>query len=95
VDKSDEQAGQSELLQFLSTALEAISRSLPAAQPLANLEAIDRACEKGWLLSTSQLCELLGVRSISGQAIERYGFRFTRCGKNGREGAWAIAKLKL
>ncbi len=91
-DLSGEQTGQGDLLRFLFTALETVSRSLPAAQPLANLEAIDRACEKGWLLSTSQLCELLGVRSINGQTIDRYGFCFTRCGRNGREGAWRIEK---
>lgn len=84
----------SELMQLFLQLLPIVRQSLPAAQPLAPQEAIDRACEKGWLLSTSQLCELLGVRSIHGQTIDRYGFRFTRCGRNGREGAWAIEKLE-
>ena len=60
--------------------------------PLANLELLERVAEKGWLLSTSQLAPLLGLRSLSGKALERYGFTFTRVGRNGAESAWQVEK---
>jgi len=60
--------------------------------PLANLEALERAAEHGWLLSTSQLAPLLGLKTLSGKEIQRYGFICTRCGKNGAESAWAVSK---
>lgn len=68
--------------------------SLPPAQadPLANLELLERVAEKGWLLSTSQLAPLLGLRSLSGKVFERYGFSFTRVGRNGAESAWRVGK---
>jgi hypothetical protein len=65
---------------------------LPPPDPLSNLRSIQEACDRGWLLSTSQLAALLGVKSVSGKQIDRYGFRFTRVGKNGAESAWQVSK---
>ena len=62
--------------------------------PLANLEALERAAEHGWLLSTSQLAPLLGMKSLTGKALTRYGFTCTRVGKNGAESAWAVQKAE-
>lgn len=62
----------------------------PTPDPLVRLRLLQEACDQGWLLSTSQLAPLLGVKSLSGQVIERYGFRFTRVGRNGIESAWRI-----
>lgn len=59
---------------------------------LANLRAIEEAYEKGWQLSTSQLALLLGLKSLSGAEIQRYGFTFKRVGRNGSESAWKISK---
>ncbi len=66
--------------------------SLKPIDPLANLELLEKACSYKWLLSTSQLAPLLGVKSLTGKEIHRYGFTFTRVGRNGAESAWAIAK---
>ena len=62
--------------------------------PLANLELLDRVAEKGWLLSTSQLAPLLGLKSLHRAEFCRYGFRFTRVGRNGAESAWRVGKEK-
>lgn len=61
--------------------------------PLANLEAIERAYERGWLLSSSQLAPLLGVRKLAKSRIERFGFVFERVGRNGSESAWKISRV--
>lgn len=64
----------------------------PTVDPLANLRQLEEAYEKGWLLSSSQLGSLLGFKSFTGASFERYGFTFTRQGKNGAESAWKISK---
>lgn len=90
-------AGQMAMEQMEAIALlvEAIAQRLPTsppADPLANLQALEQAAQNGWLLSTSQLAPLLGLKTLSGKELHRYGFTFTRVGKNGAESAWAIAK---
>ncbi len=67
-------------------------RTAPPPDPLANLKALEEACQHQWLLSTSQLAFLLGLKSLSGQQIQRYGFTFTRVGRNGAESAWKVEK---
>jgi hypothetical protein len=62
--------------------------------PLANLEALERATTNGWLLSTSQLAPLLGLKTLTGKALTRYGFTCQRVGKNGTESAWSVSKVE-
>jgi molybdopterin converting factor small subunit len=71
--------------------VDAFEQQQPVDQ-LANLRAIEEAYEKGWQLSTSQLAPLLGLKSLSGSEIQRFGFTFTRTGRNGSESAWRITK---
>jgi hypothetical protein len=91
--QSDGQLTAVEYPALVATLMHAIA-ALPSTQPdpLANLELLEKACSRGWLLSTSQLAPLLGVKSLTGKEIHRYGFTFTRVGRNGTESAWAIAK---
>jgi biotin operon repressor len=65
----------------------------PQPDPLANLRQLQECCDRGWLLSSSQLAPLLNRQSLpSGESFERYGFTFTRAGKNGSESAWRVEK---
>ena len=66
----------------------------PPANPLENIRRIQEAHDRQWKLSTSQLAPLLGMKSLSGSEIKRFGFVFTRVGKNGVESAWSISKEK-
>ena len=74
-----------------------ISKLTPPPAPLAHLEALEKAYEKGWLLSTSELAQLL---KLSPKTIRRYGdsfseagFTFTRAGTRARqETAWRVDK---
>lgn len=61
--------------------------------PLANLKALQEACDRGWLLSSSQLAPLVGLKNVHGKEFERFGFRFVKAGKNGSESAWRVEKL--
>lgn len=81
---------ESKMLGELLGALTALPASRP--DPLANLEQLERVAEKGWLLSTSQLAPLLGLKALSGKEFSRYGFTFTRVGRNGAESAWRVEK---
>lgn len=86
-----------QLLQVLETISQAIAAPpqlppVPSAHPLENIRRIQEAHDRQWKLSTSQVALLLGLKSVSGSEIKRYGFVFTRSGKNGSESAWSISK---
>lgn len=75
-----------------------VKRLLPhSGSRLSYLRELEEACEKGWLLSTSEIADLLGLspKTIAayGQEFEDAGFVFTRVGiRKGGEIAWAIDK---
>lgn len=59
------------------------------------LKFIEEACQNVWLLSTSQLAEMIGLSLVTlarMQECDRYGFQFSRKGMNGSELAWEIKK---
>ena len=88
-----ESSGQSG--QALITLLESMTNKLNQPEPLANLKALQEACDKGWLLSTSQLAPLVGIsrKELASRAKwERFGFTFSKSGKNGAEIAWKVSK---
>ena len=76
-----------------------VSKLTPPTAPLAHLEALEKAYEKDWLLSTSELAQLLGLspRTIRkyGNTFNEAGFTFTRAGTRARqETAWKVSKLR-
>jgi len=78
-----------------------VKRLLPSTgSRLSYLRELEEACERGWLLSTSEVADLLGLspRTIAayGQEFEDAGFVFTRAGtRKGGELAWSIDKSSL
>ncbi len=71
------------------------TRLTPPAQRLNHLRSLEEAASYRWLLSTSDLSALLKLspRTINRQqSFERYGFIFTRAGRNGTEIAWSVNK---
>lgn len=62
------------------------------SDPLANLRQLQEACDRGWLLSSSQLAPLLGRKTLPSKDFERFGFLFTKAGKNGSESAWRVER---
>ena len=66
---------------------------------LAHLRELEEAYEKCWLLSTSEVADLLGlsVNTVRGygNSFEEAGFVFTRSGNRSRgEIAWKIRKVE-
>lgn len=85
------------VLERISEVIAAPPQLPPAAPPahgLDTLRRIQEAYERQWKLSTSQLAPLLGMKGLSGAEVKRFGFVFTRVGKNGNESAWSISKEK-
>ena len=71
-------------------------RITPPANPLAELSALEKAYEKRWILSTSQLGSILKLNSktlIRYKSFERHGFTFTRNGQVGAEIGWRVGKV--
>ena len=77
---------------------EVVKRLLPkTGSRLSYLRELEEACEKGWLLTTSELADLLELSpktlAAYGKHFEDSGFVFTRAGtRKGGEIAWAIDK---
>ena len=110
LDLSNGQAGQfpiTEQHSALAGFIEALASRLipmiasqlkPAHDPLASLRGLEEAYRNQWLLSTSELAQLLKVspRTVRGYGspFEDAGFVFTRAGTRKRgEVAWKISKL--
>jgi len=91
IDRLSITLGIASLVEAIASKIVAIN-SEPAADQLANLRTLQEACDRGWLLSSSQLKALLCLKTLSGAVIQRYGFTFTRSGKNGSQSAWRISK---
>jgi hypothetical protein len=71
--------------------VEAIATRLQQAkpEPLALQRQLEEVAEHGWHLSTAQLREILGTGPVEG---DRYGFRFSKSGKMGRQMGWKVEK---
>lgn len=74
------------------------NQQLPAAlpappNPLSRFEQLQAIADHDWRPSTSELAEILGLTSLPRATFERYGFRFTRVGRNGAQSAWKVEKL--
>lgn len=62
---------------------------------LQNLYDLESAYSHGWILSTKQVGELLGIspKVISrSESLDRHGFTFTRDGEVGTEIGWRVGK---
>ncbi len=68
---------------------------------LSHLRELEEAYEKGWLLSTSELADLLGLTATTvrsyGSQFEQAGFILTRAQATRARGelAWKVGKMKL
>ena len=82
----------------LITVVEAIvKRLMPGGGRLNHLRELEEASEKGWLLSTSEVADLLTLSPTTvrgyGEQFSDAGFVFTRAGTRKRgEVAWEISK---
>lgn len=84
--------------QFETSAL-AVSSPEPQPEPfdtskfLQRLRTLQEVADNDWRPSSSELAAILGLNSLpSGSSFERYGFQFSKAGRNGAQVAWKIEK---
>jgi len=69
-----------------------------AAQLRERFEFLERASSRGWLLSTSDLAQLIGLEPttvVRHEQLSRWGFTFVKCTeRTGREVNWAVQRPK-
>lgn len=66
----------------------------PQPDPLFNLERLERAAEKRWILTTGQVKALTGHKP-KGESFSYSSFLFTRCSRVGRETGWSVEKIDI
>ncbi|MBE9144888.1 MerR family transcriptional regulator [Planktothrix mougeotii] len=70
----------------------AIAANIQPRSPLWFHEELEKASKQGWILSTSEVESLIGVKP-KGEIFHRGGWEFVRAGKIGNQGAWKVNKL--
>ena len=78
--------------------VEAVASIASRLKSLQALKGLERAAEKGWLLTTEQVQQLLGVKPKvkgSDRTFTRGSFSFVKSGKIGSQTAWKVVKASF
>ncbi len=70
-----------------------MAQNMQPRSPLWGLEELEKAIANNWILTTSQVEELIGVKPF-GEEFERGCFLFLRTGKIGNQNGWMIEKMR-
>ncbi len=85
-----------DVYQAIATSLRAIAEALQRpSNPLSHLEALERACNAEWQLTTEEIEQLIGTRPrCHGEEIvyNRGNWCFTKVGQIGNQTAWQVSK---
>lgn len=83
-------------LEFINELTQIITRNIQFQDSLWFLQKLEEACKYQWLLTTSQIKELIGVypKCKKGEKAYRRGsFAFFKEGKIGNQTSWKIKKI--
>lgn len=75
--------------------IERVATAIRPTTHLSDYEELERAAEKGWILPTSIVKQLIGVRPTTtvSDRFTRGSFVFIRSGKIGGSAAWKVQKI--
>ena len=80
----------------LGELVKAIAQAVqPPADPLHYMDVLERAAEKGWLLTTAEVKQLISVKpkTSKGEKVYKRGcWLFQKAGKIGAQTAWRVSK---
>ncbi|MBE9096504.1 hypothetical protein IQ252_21995 [Tychonema sp. LEGE 07203] len=62
--------------------------------PIKHWEELEKAVDKEWVLSTSEVKHLIGVKPKNSLYV-RGAFKFIKYGKIGNQSAWRVEKLSI
>lgn len=85
-------------LQELTTTLTQLNQTLQAqtrANPLWYMEVLEQACNGGWLLTSDEVQQLIGVKPSCPRGSDRFqrgSWVFLKAGKLGSQTAWQVEK---
>ncbi len=87
----DSQENYVQLDLFEEIVLKVVEKVVPS-NPISHWEKLDQAVERGYILSTSEVAELLGTKP-KGKEWTRGAFKFIRRGKIGNQSGWQVTKI--
>ena len=96
IETFQNQSDTSLIVAELTKLVEAIAPTPNPPEPLQALEELEKAAEKGWLLTKEQVQQLLGVKPKvkgSDRTFTRGSFSFVKSGKIGSQTAWKVVKV--
>ena len=80
----------------LSKLLEVLAKLTNPPEPLLHLKELERAAAAGWLLTSEQVRQLVGVKLATrkgDRSFTRGSFSFMKSGKIGNQTAWRVVKV--
>ena len=72
-----------------------IDSTIPTRSPLWYMSELEQAQAQGWMLTTAEIQQLIGVKptaAIGTSTYQRGSFTFTKAGKIGSQTAWRVTK---
>lgn len=85
------------IIKLVSAGIEKALTSDKSKSPLWYMKELKEASEEGWLLTTSQIQELIGVKPHTKKGSDTYtrgSFSFVKSGKIGTQTAWKVISNK-
>lgn len=83
------------LVNLIAAVSQTIATTIPTRSPIWYLSELEQAEKKGWMMTTSEIQQLIGVRpSTKGTTYQRGNFTFTKIGKIGAQTAWKVSKTE-
>lgn len=82
--------------ELLGEMIKAISAAIQPQDPLHYMTLLERAADKDWILSTSEVTKLIGVRPKTEKgkhSLTRGCWCFVKTGKIGNESGWKVVKV--
>ena len=72
-----------------------IASTIPTRSPLWYMSELERAEAQGWMLTTAEIQQLIGVKPTAAKGTSIYqrgSFAFVKAGKIGSQTAWRVTK---
>lgn len=69
-----------------------VIEQIQPSNPINHWEKLDQAVERGYILSTKEVTELLGTKP-NGKEWTRGAFKFIRFGKIGNQAGWQVTRI--
>jgi hypothetical protein len=91
VDSLDVSSGLSRTDDLVTLVERIVTALRPAKEPLAHWEQLEKAVAHNWLLTTTDVKQVIGVKP-KGDSFSRGSFTFVRSGTIGNQAAWRVVK---